>query len=51
MEFILNNLDLADCSDDAVFELEDVTINLITNMDQFLKSMGQEGIEFNLLKH
>ncbi len=51
MEFILNNLDLADCSDDSIHELESVTMDLIANMDEFLKSLGQEGIEFNLLKH
>ncbi len=51
MEYILNHLDQADCSDDSVHKLEDVTMNLISNMDQFLKSMGEEGLEFKLVKH
>lgn len=51
MKYVLNHLDLEGCSDDSVNELESVTMTLITNMDQFLKSMGQEGIEFNLVKH
>jgi hypothetical protein len=51
MKYVLTHLDLEGCSDDSVNELESVTMTLITNMDQFLKSMGQEGIEFNLVKH
>ena len=51
MEFILSRLDLDSCSEDSVNELERVTMNLITNMDRFLKSMGQEGIEFRCVKH
>ena len=51
MEFVLNKLELSNCSDDSVNELEKVTVNLVTNMNRFLKSVGQETIEFNLIKH
>ncbi len=51
MEFILDHLDQADCSDDSVHKLENVTMNLISNMDQFLKSLGDKGLEFKLVKH
>ena len=51
MELVLKSLDLANCSNQSVGELEKVTITLINNMDKFLKSIGQEGIEFDLTKH
>ena len=51
MEFILSHLDQANCTDDSVQRLENVTMNLISNMDQFMKSMGEEGLEFKLVKH
>ena len=51
MEFILTRLELSNCSEHSVDELEEVTLNLVTNMDRFLKSVGQGGIEFNLIKH
>ena len=51
MEFVLSRLDLASCPDDSVNEIENVTINLVTNMDRFLKSMGEEGIAFSAVQH
>lgn len=51
MEFVLNRLDMTDCSEDSIDELEEVTVNLIANMDRFLKSIGQEGIAINFTKH
>ncbi len=51
MEFLLHHMGLADCSDNSISELEQVTTNLISNMDQFLKSMGMEGIDFSMTKH
>ena len=51
MEFVLSRLDLADCSENSVDELEKVTVNLIANMDKFLKSIGQEGLEIISTKH
>ncbi len=51
MEFILTRLDLADCSEDSIDELEKVTVNLIANMDKFLKSIGQEGIAIGFTRH
>jgi len=51
IEEILQHLDLNDCTDATVSEIENATLNLIDNMDQVLKSFGAQGLVFRGPKH
>ena len=51
MEEIVNRLDIKDCSEDTIYQIEDATLTLIDNMDQVLKSFGSQGIIYQGSKH
>jgi hypothetical protein len=51
MEDILNRLDLDDCTEDTICQIEKATLTLIGNMDQVLRSFGSQGIIYHGLKH
>ncbi len=51
MEEAVYGLDMQDCSEDTIYKIERATLTLIDNMDQVLKSFGNQGITYHGAKH
>ncbi len=47
----IQGVEIKDCSEDMVGEIERATMDLISNMDQVLKYLGTSGIRYQGIKH